>query len=329
MEWFSGTFSGAPADESIDGIRFLRRGHQWSVHWAAYRHYRESIARDFDVVVDEVNTMPFFTPLWAGIPSVMFIHQLAREVWWYESRFPISLLGYLAEPIYLQCYRSSPVITVSRSTEGDLRRLHFRGPIRIISEGIDTECDGADKKAVEPTFLCVGRIAPSKRLDHAISAFAMFLDAFGSGRLVLVGEGSASYKRRLVDLASRLGVSDRVSFSGRVDSAEKRRLMTEAHMLLACSVREGWGLVVSEASACGTPAIVYDVPGLRDSVQDQLTGLVVAPRPAALSEAMLRLIGDSDLYARLAAEGRRRSASLSFEESARSVAQTLEAVVAA
>jgi glycosyltransferase involved in cell wall biosynthesis len=118
-------------------------------------------------------------------------------------------------------------------------------------------------------------------------------------------------------------VGDSVVFWDRVSPQEKHRLMSEAHALLMTSVREGWGLVVTEASACGTPAIVYDVPGLRDSVRNESTGLVVPPRPGSLFDAMLRLTRDPSLYDHLIAEGRRWSGTLSFDVSAQVVGQEL------
>jgi len=124
-------------------------------------------------------------------------------------------------------------------------------------------------------------------------------------------------------------VERNVVFWGGVSSSDKLRLMSEAHALLMTSVREGWGLVVTEANACGTPAIVYDVPGLRDSVRAEVTGLVVPPRPASLSTAMIRMTSDRELYDRLVAQGRRWSADFTFDEAAKKVAQVLESAVAA
>jgi len=329
VEWFGASFSGAPAEETLDGVRIVRAGRQWSVHWHAFNHYRKSLQNRFDLVIDEVNTMPFFTPLWAGIPTVMLIFQLAREVWWYESPPPINAIGYATEPVYLRAYRHTPVLTISRSTEQDLRRLGFSGPISILPIGIEEVDPLQQSKATTPTFLYVGRLAPSKRVGHMVQALAQFRRATGSGRLWLAGTGSERYKRSLLGLAGRLGVGDSVVFWGRVSAQEKHRLMSEAHALLMTSVREGWGLVVTEANACGTPAVVYDVPGLRDSVRNESTGLVVPPRPDSLCEAMIRITNDTGLYDRLVAEGRRWSGTLSFDEAARFVKLALERTVAA
>jgi glycosyltransferase involved in cell wall biosynthesis len=324
VEWFSASFPGATAVEELDGIRIVREGRQWTVHWHAFKRYRRSLRGCFDVVIDEVNTMPFFTPFWAGIPTFMLIFQLAREVWWYESPLPISAIGYAIEPIYLMGYRHKPVFTISRSTEHDLRDLGFNGPITIIPIGIERVASISYPKADSPTFLYVGRLAPSKRVGHALEALAQFRQATGTGTLWLIGNGPEAYQRSLAKLARRLRVEPNVKFLGWVSPQEKYRMMAEAHALLMTSVREGWGLVVTEANACGTPALVYDVPGLRDSVRNEVTGLVVPPRPQSLANAMMRIISDTDLYSRLADEGQRWSGTFSFDEAARLVAQALE-----
>ncbi len=328
VEWFSASFPGAAAVEELDGIRIVRAGRQWTVHWHAFNRYRRSLRGHFDAVIDEVNTMPFFTPFWAHIPTFMLIFQLAREVWWYESPFPISAVGYAIEPLYLMGYRHTPVFTISRSTEQDLRSRGFKGPITLIPIGIERVASASRPKADTPTFLYVGRLAPSKRIGHILQALAQFRQATGMGTLWLVGSGSEGYQRSLAKLARHLSIEGNVMFLGRVSSQEKHRLMAEAHALLMTSVREGWGLVVTEANACGTPAIVYDVPGLRDSVRDKSTGLVVAPTPADLSEAMMRLTSDPELYARLAAEGRRWSATFSFDDAADLVGAALQRTAA-
>ncbi len=294
------------------------------MHLSAFRHYRRKISKDFDIVVDEVNTVPFFTPLWAHVPTVMLIHQLAREVWWYESPFPLSGIGYLAEAQYLRFYHDVPVLTISASTRDDLRRLGFRSSITIIPEGIEPITEVGASKPSEPTFLYVGRLAPSKRIEHIFNALARFRQVTGEGTLRIIGSGSQRYQQSLTRLARRLNIANDITFCGHVSSSEKHRLMAEAHAVLMTSVREGWGLVVTEANACGTPAIVYDVPGLRDSVRNELSGLVVPPRPDSLCEAMIRLTTDQGLYARLSVEGKRWSSMFSFDETARLVRLALE-----
>jgi glycosyltransferase involved in cell wall biosynthesis len=323
VEWFSASFPGAPAVEELDGIHIVRAGRQWTVHWRAFNRYRGALRDHFDLVLDEVNTMPFFTPLWAGIPTFMLIFQLAREVWWYESPFPISAIGYAVEPLYLRVYRHSPVFTISASTQEDLRGLGFKGAITIVPIGIDDPACPPSAKADAPMFLYVGRLAPSKRIGHMLQALAIFRKEVGKGSLWLVGSGSDKYSRSLVKHALDLGVADDVHFCGRVSSEEKHRLMAQSHALLMTSAREGWGLVVTECNACGTPAVVYDVPGLRDSVRHLKTGLVVHPSPGCLAEGMLQLTGDTDLYTRLQEEARLWSRTFTHESGFQVVKETI------
>jgi glycosyltransferase involved in cell wall biosynthesis len=194
-----------------------------------------------------------------------------------------------------------------------------------VSEGIEPIQTIGPAQHINGCFLYVGRLAPSKRIEHMLYALAQFQKRTGIGLLWLVGHDSEKYRLSLTKLARRLGIEDSVQFRGRVSSTEKHRLMAQASALLMTSVREGWGLVVTEANACGTPAIVYDVPGLRDSVRHEVTGLVVPCQPDSLCDAMIRITSDPQLRARLAAEGKRWSASFSFDDAARDVGAVLSA----
>jgi glycosyltransferase involved in cell wall biosynthesis len=327
VEWFSAGFQGAAATESVAGIRIVRRGRQWTVHWSAYRHYRRRLRASFDVVVDETNTIPFFTPLWADIPHVLFIHQLAREVWWYEAVFPLSLIGYLMEPLYLRLYRKTPAITVSESTRGDLAALGIRTQVYVIPDGIDPVAQ-KEHRGTTPSFLYVGRLARSKRVLDIIRAFAIFRAQTGIGDLTIVGSGNERYTRRLRSEASRLNLTGAVRFVGALSEADKYRQMASAHMLLVASVREGWGLVVTEANSCGTPAVGYDVPGIRDSIVDRVSGLLSSSNPPALAEAMLLLWRDNAMYQRLSQEARSRSRAYTHEASAQAFASAVGQLVA-
>jgi glycosyltransferase involved in cell wall biosynthesis len=315
VEWFSADFPGAPPSEVMDGIQILRKGRQFTVHWHAYRRYHKTLSDQFDAVVDEVNTMPFFTPLWSSIPAFMLIHQLAREVWWYETRFPLSLAGFVAESFYLKWYRKVPVLALSPSTERDLVRLGFKGPITIVPPGLDAvDTSQPWPKEDRPTLLYVGRLAPSKRVDDIVRAFALFKDKVASAQLWLVGSGTPAYVAKLERITARLGLSRDVRLWGWIPDSRKRELMGRAHVLAMASVREGWGLSVLEANAYGTPAVVYDVPGLRDAVHQGRTGLLVEANPKALADALVKLCNDQALYHRLTAEAKAESAHHSWDQ---------------
>jgi glycosyltransferase involved in cell wall biosynthesis len=309
----------AATEETMNGVHVVRGGRQSTVHLHALSRYRGKLRDRFDVVIDEVNTIPFFSPMWADIPSIMLIFQLAREVWWYESVLPLNAIGYVAEPLYLRAYRRTPVLTISQSTADDLCGLGFSGPITVVPIGVEP-VNGEDRdKASVPTFVYVGRLAPSKRIADIVLGFHSFRQRVGTGRLWLIGDGPPKYVQSLHKLVDRLDIRDSIDFLGHLPLMEKQARLKEAHALLMTSVREGWGLVVTEANACGTPAVVYDVPGLRDSVRDGETGILVRPWPIALAEGMLRLYEMGDAYERMAAKARVWSSTFSYEATADAV----------
>jgi len=324
VEWFCASFPNALEHEVLDGIRIVRAGGPWSVYIHAFWRYRRALRDRFDAVIDEVNAVPFFTPLWAEIPSYMLIFQVERDVWWYQAPFPINAIGYAAEPLYMRGYRKTPTFTISASTQADLREMGHTGPITLIPVGaVDTVSSGRGKRDT-PTFAYVGRLVPSKRVEHILEAIAHYRGATGTGELWLIGSGRENYRKSLERMAERRGIREHVTFWGRLTEEEKNTRVAESHALLMTSIREGWGLVVTEANVCGTPAIVYDVPGLRDAVQHDSTGLVVPPNPLSLCYGMLRLTIDRELYARLSDAARQWSQTLSYERAAKVVASRLQ-----
>ena len=118
-------------------------------------------------------------------------------------------------------------------------------------------------KRLEGHLIAVGRLAPSKRYDHAIDAIVILRRTYHAATLMIVGDVRAQ-------LWSTKCFGDRGGGRGRstgaVDEDEKVRLLTESDILVGCSAREGWGLTVTEAAIHGTVSVVYDIPGFIDSV---------------------------------------------------------------
>jgi glycosyltransferase involved in cell wall biosynthesis len=321
VAWITSRSAGLPAEELVDGVRILRAGSELTT-----RAHAPSLARreGWDVLVEEINTLPYLSPLWSRAPSVLFIHQLARDVWWYESPRALAPIGFLAEPLYLQAYRACPKITVSASTRDDLRSLGLRGPIHIVPESVSIPpLERLLRKEPRGRLVSIGRLVPSKRPGHVIRALAALRDRLPQARLTLVGEGPE--RGHLERLAGELGIAPAVAFAGRVSEDEKRRLLEEADLLVACSVREGWGLTVTEAARLGTPAVTYDVPGFRDSIVDGRTGLLTEPEPVALAASVHALLQDPDRYARLREAAWRTAAELSWDRTASAFERVLRA----
>lgn len=328
---FCASFPGAADEESIDGVHIVRRGRQQTVHWAAYQYYRGRARGRYDIVIDEVNTIPFFAPLYAREPVILYSNQLAREVWRYEAPFPVNALGYIAEPMYMQAYRHTPIMTISCSTERDLRGLGLKGPCHIIPMAVDMPVSerlpAIEIKEPALTLAFVGRVVPSKRVDHTIEALSLIHQSHdANAHLWIIGSWDERHKLALDRRITSLGLGSYVTFWGPVEAATKERLLARAHALVMTSVREGWGLVVTEANALGTPAVVYNVPGLRDSTRDGETGLVCAENtPASLAQAIMTLYGQRTLYNRLRNEAWASAKTLNWDRSARAAWDAVEA----
>lgn len=322
VTWFTSSFPGALQEETKNGVRIIRRGGQITVRWHAYRWYRKLGRAAYDIVVDEINTIPFGAPRFVREPVLAYINQLAREVWRFEAPVPLSTAGRLVEPLMLKQYRETPVVTISGSTRDDLVGLGFREKnIRVMPLGLDIKsCPESvlEDKTPEPILLYFGSLRPMKRVDQAILAMPEIIKQVPGAVLRIAGGGREKDKKRLEALVRKLGLTEKVTFPGRVNDEEKARLMAGARLLLVCSAREGWGLVVIEANACGTPAVVYDVPGLRDSVVNGETGLIAKENtPLALAAAAASLLLDEQLYKKISRNAWLRSKTFNWEETER------------
>jgi len=284
--------------EEINKVKIIRRGGRYSLYLEAIKWwFSEGNKNKYDAVVDMINTIPFFTPLFVRGPRVVaFFHQLARNVWFYETRFPISLFGFLLEPLYLQIYRKTPTIAMSPSTKNDLVKLGFKN-VTTIPEAIDEKPIGKlPKKPKNPSLLFVGRMVPSKRPIHVYQAFKILSKEFPKSKLVFCGSGVPKVIQSLKGSIVKDGLEKRVKIAGWVKGEEKKKYMREAWTIAVTSVREGWGLIVTEANSQGTPAVVYNIHGLRDAVRDGETGIVTHTSPEALAEGIRLLWNNPKLY---------------------------------
>jgi glycosyltransferase involved in cell wall biosynthesis len=163
-------------------------------------------------------------------------------------------------------------------------------PMAVDHPGLET----LPSKRLDGHMVAIGRLTPSKRYDHAIRALALLRSTNANATLTLVGDGRDLERLRRVAAAE--GVSDSVVFTGRASEMEKHRVVDAADVLVGTSVREGWGLTVSEAGARGVPSVVYDIPGFRDAVIAGRTGFVVEPTPRALADSVRMLMSDRPTY---------------------------------
>lgn len=315
-----------PAEDKINGVSIIRRGGRYSLYIEAVKWWlREGKNNKYDVVVDMINTIPFFTPLFVKNAKVVaFFHQLARNVWFYETRFPISLFGFLLEPLYLQLYKNIPTIAMSPSTKNDLVKLGFKN-VTIIPEAIDTKpVSLLPSKPADPLLLFVGRMVPSKRPVHVYEAFKILSKEFPKAKLVLCGSGVGKVIKNLELRIKNDGLEKRVKLAGWVQGEEKRKYMQQAWSIAVTSVREGWGLIVTEANTQGTPAVVYDIHGLWDAVKNGETGIVTHSSPQALAEGIRVLWNNPELYKMMRKNAWEWSKSFSWEKTSNEAMQVVK-----
>lgn len=319
---FTSAFKSCQKSEIIDDVEIIRSGSRYTVYFKA-RQYYEKHSGEYDVVVDEINTRPFMTPKFVknGTPIIALIHQLAREFWFYETPFPISWIGYhWLEDRWLKNYTDIPTITVSQSTRQDLLKLGFKD-VKIIPEGLSIKpMTSLPEKEDKPTFIFVGRMGQAKLPDHVIAAFTHIKQSIPDAKLWMVGNGDMRKELEYKKLES-------VTFFGHVDGQTKYELMSRAHAILVPGVREGWGLVVTEANAMGTPAIGYDVHGLRDSIRDGETGLLCDGNPEAMADMAVGLLEDEARRERLSGNGLEWAGEFDWDRSAVETLRILEEVV--
>lgn len=284
---------GAPARLELDGMQVHRVGARYSFSVAAPRYFRSALERErFDVMVEDLNKVPLFTPLWYHDRLVLLVHHLFGSTAFREAGLPLATATWLLERPLHMIYHDVPVQSVSVSTAQDLvRRGLKREDIEVIENGVDLgffSPDAAAPRFPEPTLLYLGRLKKYKGVDLILRALARLRDEGVPGRLIVAGTGD--YTEPLWRLRDELGLQDRVEMPGFVSEEEKRRLFRRAWVHVLTSPKEGWGISNLEAAACGTPTVASDSPGLRDSVVDGETGFLVPHGDVVALAARLRLL---------------------------------------
>jgi glycosyltransferase involved in cell wall biosynthesis len=264
VEWFCSRAENLSHTEDIDGIRFIRKGSEFTTHFYGFLY---AVKNKDCLIIDEFNGIGFFTfPL---RNSLLLIHQLYDDFWTAE----LGIMGYFlkfVEKVLLFLYRKKSAITVSQSTASDLWRIGFN-KVAIIQNGLDCKpLEHAPEKEKTLTLLYLGRLKKTKKPEDAIKAFKVVSHFIPDAKLWIIGDGPlySSLKKKYAALQS-------LYFLGYLDNEGKYEYLKKTHFLLVPSIREGWGQVVIQANAMGTPAIGYNVHGLRDSIINGKTGALV------------------------------------------------------
>lgn len=285
---------GHPPEVLRDGYRVVRRAGRYLIFPRAVAAELAGHHGPRDALVEIWNGMPFFAPLWARGPRLTFLHHVHGQMWQMVLPPRLAALGdtlerRLAPPLY----RRSRIVTLSQSSRTDMvDQLGFRpGRVDVVPPGVDPRFSPGGTRSPEPLVVAVGRLVPSKHLGRLVRAAAAARVRVPHLRLVLVGEG---YERHVVEsVVDEVHGSDWVELPGRLRDDELVDLYRRAWLLASTSSHEGWGMSITEAAACATPAVVTDIPGHRDAVDHGRTGLLVDGTDA-FGDALAHLLTDHD-----------------------------------
>jgi glycosyltransferase involved in cell wall biosynthesis len=333
VTWLTCGYEGAVAEETIEGIKIIRIGTNRYLHsFQALAYYIAHMRNQFDILIEVVNTAPYFGILFERkARRYLLNHQLAREIWFQETSFPLNYFGYyVLEPIALRTLSTArvPVITISESTKADLARFGM-SPERthIISEGIEIEpipSLSSVKKYSLPTILSLGGVRAMKQTLDQVKAFEIAKKQLPSLQFKIAGSASGPYGKKVLDYIEQSQYKNDITYLGRVSTKDKIKLMQKSHLILQTAIKEGWGLTVTEAASQGTPAVVYDVDGLRDSVKNNKTGIITTKNPEALAYGIFKALSDVKLYDRLREACWKWSQQITFDKSYRDLKKILE-----
>jgi glycosyltransferase involved in cell wall biosynthesis len=306
-----------------DGYRVVRKAGRYAVFPRAA--IGEIIGRygRRDALIEIWNGMPFFSPLWARGPHLTFLHHVHAEMWNMTLPNSLALVGKTLESkIAPRAYRSTQIVTLSDSSKRELvEDLGFVSDrVSVVEPGIDGSFTPGAQVCASPLVVAVGRLVPVKKFDRLIHVLARLRRRNPTLRAIIVGEG---YERPMLEsLIAKLGAEEWIELPGRVSDDELINLYRQAWVVASTSAREGWGMTLTEAAACGTPAVVTDIAGHRDAVENEVTGFLVT-NDDDFFDAIDQIICDPDLRSRMSKAASSRSERFRWDTTARRVLEVL------
>ncbi len=302
--------------------RAIRDGYEVVRHAGRYLIFPRAVAAELlgrhghrDALVEIWNGVPFLSPLWARGRRATWLHHVHEGMWPMVLPPKLARAGQLLERrLAPPFYRRTPIVTLSESSRSHiLDRLRLPADnVHVVPPGIDP-CFSPGPEAAQPTVVAVGRLMPSKDFPALLDAMACVRQKVPNARLRIIGEG---YERpNLEHRIAELAAIEWCTIEGRVAPEVLLEAYRSAWIVASASRAEGWGMTLTEAAACGTPAVATRIPGHTDAVVDNQTGLLV-DRADDLAPAIVRLLTDHDFRQRQAAAALTRSGQFSWDRTA-------------
>lgn len=307
VKWVASGYPGMKEHEIYEGIDIVRTGNIYTYFISYFRYYLK--LRHNALFFISINSIPFLLPLRRSRRLVMFHHRIDLKVMLEK----IGILGYfsyfLQEFVNPILYKRDHIITNSQSSRDDFLELGYRD-INVIRLGINIPESRSNSK--RRIVVSPGPIKPWKHHDMVMKAVSK-LDA--NWELWIFGsQESGIYTHSLESLSASLGISNRVKLLGRISDAEVGRIFEESELCVLGTEKEGWGLVAMEAQSYGCPVVAFDVPGIRESVVNGRTGLLVEFGDVnALAEAIKKIAYDDEVYRTMSQYAVKRSREYSWD----------------
>ncbi|UCF06658.1 MAG: glycosyltransferase family 4 protein [bacterium] len=326
----SAAFPGCTPEKEIDGIRILRHGHWFDANFTIPQFARRHLSKNsYDIILEDINKVPFYMPLVTRTPVVPVVPHLFGTTVFRETNAVFGLYVWFWESFIPLVYRKSVFLVISPSTRDDLVSRGVPAErIKVILCGLDHQrYRNLDLERFErPTIVHLGRLRKYKSVEVAVRAMIRIRERIPEARLVIIGTGP--HQAVLEREVQRLGLTEAVEFKGYMESEELVRYLNRTHLVMNPSPKEGWGLTVVEANACGVPVVASDRPGLRDSVMDGETGILVPyGDERAFAARAVEILEDRELHGRLREGALRRVRELTWERCASETKEFLESTL--
>ncbi len=315
------TYPGCREREDIDGMQVHRKGGRSTFNFVAPSLVRKILdEKPHDLIVEDINKIPFYLPLFFKMPHLAVIPHLFGRNIYQEANPVVASYVYFAETPIRSVYRKSGFLAISDSTRQDLiRRGIAPEKIGVAECGVDHGLYQPEKPIVKferPTIVYLGRIKKYKSVHHLIQALPIIQKSVPDVKALIVGDGD--YMEALKQLVQKLKLQDAVEFTGFVSSAQKLTYLRRSHVSVYPSPKEGWGITNIEANACGTPVVAANVPGLRDSVAPEKSGTLYRyGNIGEMANQIVRMLTDKPLYDALSQGALEWAAKFTWEDCAR------------
>lgn len=325
---FCASHDQAPADEVVDGVRYVRRGTHLGIYALGALHLLGRRFGRVDLVVDVQNGLPFFTRLATRKPVVVLVHHVHKEQWPVVFPGRLGRVGWWIERrLAPTLYRGSQYIAVSAATRAELMTLgvdKFR--IAVVHNGTSPPPPVRAERSPTPVLCVVGRLVPHKQVEHAIDAVVELRHLHPDVRLSIVGTGW--WEDELHKYVAEAGAADLVTFEGHVSEQRKHEILARSWLMLLPSIKEGWGLVIGEAGVHGVPTVAYgSAGGTRESIRHGVSGVLVEDQ-RAFARVVRELLDDPGRRERLGEGARAIARTFAWEHSQDSFAHVLGDVLA-